>query len=294
MAARELDKVRWRLTTTLGRRRAGFTLIELLVVIAIIALLIGILVPSLSRARKSARTTLCLSNVRQMGIGLLMYADEYNGSLPWGTMVGGSQPTDWGKMITSYMLRRGVLSRGDVEGTGNDLKIFTCPDAKIGGGSKHYTGHPIMMPIFENTAQQSRAIGSNGERVDRPYRLNWARRTTELVLVADGNQATTGNNGIDIGDSGSLFRLVDGFGNGVNGRYMRDADNWYFDPVNQENGPHPNAEPIVPLANEDGDFRIGIIRRRHDGDKSCLLFLDGHSEARPIDKVMRSNIRPDR
>ena len=60
----------------------AFTLIELLVVISIIALLIAILLPTLGAVREIARTTVCASNLRSVGIALLAYSDEYKGRLP--------------------------------------------------------------------------------------------------------------------------------------------------------------------------------------------------------------------
>ena len=60
-------------------RRRAFTLVELLVVIGIIALLVAILLPSLNRARESAKTMQCLSNLRQLGVAGLMYANQHKG-----------------------------------------------------------------------------------------------------------------------------------------------------------------------------------------------------------------------
>lgn len=69
-------------TTGARRGRLGFTLIELLVIIGIIAILISILLPALSRARASARSVACESNMRQIGMGFQMYAAANKGCLP--------------------------------------------------------------------------------------------------------------------------------------------------------------------------------------------------------------------
>jgi prepilin-type N-terminal cleavage/methylation domain-containing protein/prepilin-type processing-associated H-X9-DG protein len=66
----------------LESKRRGFTLIELLVVIAIIAILAAILFPVFARARKQARKTMCLNNCKQMGLGVMMYTQDYDETYP--------------------------------------------------------------------------------------------------------------------------------------------------------------------------------------------------------------------
>jgi prepilin-type N-terminal cleavage/methylation domain-containing protein/prepilin-type processing-associated H-X9-DG protein len=71
---------------------AGFSLVELLVVIGIIAVLIGLLVPALNRAREQSKRTQCLSNLHQIGIAIHGYASDYKGRIPYGPVAKMANP----------------------------------------------------------------------------------------------------------------------------------------------------------------------------------------------------------
>ena len=84
-------------------RVSAFTLIELLVVIAIIAILAAILFPVFARARENARRSSCLSNLKQIGLGLLQYAQDYDEKLPAARVDSPVTGTSWRYTIQPYM-----------------------------------------------------------------------------------------------------------------------------------------------------------------------------------------------
>jgi len=100
------------------RNQRGFTLIELLVVIAIIALLMSILMPALSVAREQGRRATCAHHEKNMGMGLFMYANDYDGKLPMNTVE--RWLFDVSYWTTDFLLQSG----------GFDRHIFYCPSWK--------------------------------------------------------------------------------------------------------------------------------------------------------------------
>ena len=117
--------------------RRGFTLIELLVVIAIIAILAAILFPVFARAREKARQTSCLSNVKQIALGVMMYAQDYDERLPYRYLnsgVGGSIQYPGGG--TSG----GMIWPMPVYPYVKNITLFDCPSDPY-KWSGNYTGH---------------------------------------------------------------------------------------------------------------------------------------------------------
>ncbi len=166
--------------------RKYFTLIELLVVIAIIAILAGMLLPALSMAKKSAKTSLCASNLKQFGLMFYNYADDNNEHFPAVQNSGGNNL--WCNRIGAYVFDSNSLVMKGNQVETSALKFFNCPENTAqqwlcGNGFNEarnsYQGSGFNA---ENVAWDGQALGAKVTIISNP---------SSLYLIWDGAQHRT-------------------------------------------------------------------------------------------------------
>jgi len=151
------------------RRNTGFTLIELLVVIAVIAILMGILLPALSRAREQAKAVACKSNLRQIGLAMYLYAQDYDNKVP-------RRGSEWPFSFAKYLdiREKSNLSRQNAEGFGV-VKTYICQSYPI----KEQTICYAINHIKEGTQY------SEGKTSSRYTQLDAFLRKSQTIYLAD-------------------------------------------------------------------------------------------------------------
>ncbi len=161
-----------RLSAGFVRRVSGFTLVELLTVIAIVAILAGIIIPTVATLRRSARTTQCLSNLRQIAAASLLYSQENKGVLPDGSVAG--QSGFYVTQIMRYQLINYVPRKA-----GDD--VWFCPGQP----------NPVTFCYYPNPA--SRGVRMNA--IPAPTRfILWRDRAEDPAVNADSD-VTPGSHG---------------------------------------------------------------------------------------------------
>ncbi|MGI5819861.1 MAG: DUF1559 domain-containing protein [Armatimonadota bacterium] len=165
--------------------RRGFTLIELLVVIAIIAILAAILFPVFARAREKARQTSCASNLKQLGLAVLMYVNDYDERFPAFYHRQGDSARAYGYYDCLYPYV-------------NNLDLWLCPsDDPFGGGyrSDFPSGEgPYRRTMRSTYATLRGEAGSNNAVTDTPMknststiRLARVQRPSDTILFFEAN-----------------------------------------------------------------------------------------------------------
>ena len=135
-------------STNTRKARSAFTLIELLVVIAIIAILAAILFPVFARARENARRSSCQSNLKQIGLGLIQYVQDYDEKFPGRTM--GSEANSWRRVTFPYV---------------KSTQIFACPSNTDNGLPARDSDAAALLTLPAGAPVFPQSYGANGESV---------------------------------------------------------------------------------------------------------------------------------
>jgi prepilin-type N-terminal cleavage/methylation domain-containing protein/prepilin-type processing-associated H-X9-DG protein len=275
------------------RSKTGFTLIELLVVVGIIAILVGILLPVLGRARENARRIACLSNLRQVANAMFMYTGENKGWFPcvavFGNGLGYGSPTapdgyppDWIGWPEDWIVWRNKEPGDKVLGSiakylGNPSsgKVLLCPSddpswRKIANGSGYYPYSYVMNSYLSyGTVYNPHVTGPNSSpttsggygnlryRDDYAWKISQVKRSSDKIIVYEEDE----------------HALRDGRGQLQSPAVGKAADNISGMLSIRHDSKRVNPDDAPPAGSG-----LGIETQINCQRKGNVAFVDGHAE----------------
>ena len=258
--------------TAIGRKlqnkNSGFTLIELLVVIAIISILAAILFPVFAQAREKARETACLSNMKQIALGLIQYVDDYDGTMPGASMsvpvstlsnAGDSrEPIDM--QLMPYIKSNNVWTCPSDHGNRNpptNTAAYSWYDVSYRSLAL-YRSYGYLAQIYDSQGApdyntgMSTYSGGNG----RGYILSAFDAPSETIGLAENYASVS-----------SAANNASSYVGAINGSTMTNCDIWKLPGRPVGTTPAPGCEGYASFVPGAGHFAGGIY-----------VFADGHAK----------------
>ena len=271
-------------------RQKGFTLIELLVVIAIIAILAAILFPVFAQAREKARATSCLSNTKQLGLAMRMYATDYDeqnvGSYSYPNLWNNCPHFIWADLIVPYVKNNQLVtcpsapgrlfSRGGTQRDGCAPVVAIHGNPPLGGVAR-----PWALSYYMNEGWNDRTEWGCNPALANCYH-GFVSHSAPHPTIADETIMDVGASDAQIEDHATTIALVDATaagnpdcgrdthtsGDAAMFRYPRDTD---VEITTR------NTTPEISGCYRNGE-KVGRVSKRHNRTFNTI-FADGHAKA---------------
>ena len=168
--------------------RHGFTLIELLVVIAIIAILAAMLLPVLAKARAKGQQIACTNNMKQVGLGNMIYVNDNLEVFPGSASAGaGHQPDDWIYWNGGWPLQQSMIIVA--MGGSVSTNIFVCPmDQRIGNGPAFPYSYSMESDVYPDASGNNANHGITSfanSGTELKFKQSSIRRPTDKLMLAE-------------------------------------------------------------------------------------------------------------